>query len=91
MIFTMKKALNDWGKVLRNEDYLSAAILNRDLEGRRFIHANGPCKSGTAQKFPESALQRSGFELIGFFSASYGFHRLSTPGKFKNRIDSVYS
>ena len=41
MIFTTNKPLNEWGKVLHDED-MAAAILDRVLERRRFIHLDGP-------------------------------------------------
>jgi hypothetical protein len=41
MIFTTNKPLNDWGKVLHDED-MAAAILDRVLERGRFIHLDGP-------------------------------------------------
>jgi DNA replication protein DnaC len=40
MIFTTNKPLNEWGKVLHDED-LAAAILDRILERGRFIELNG--------------------------------------------------
>ena len=41
MIFTTNKPLNEWGKVLHDED-MAAAILDRVLERGRFIHLEGP-------------------------------------------------
>jgi DNA replication protein DnaC len=41
MIFTTNKPLNQWGKVLHDED-LAAAILDRVLERGRLIHLDGP-------------------------------------------------
>lgn len=41
MIFTTNKPLNEWGKVLHDED-MAAAILDRALERGRFIHLDGP-------------------------------------------------
>ena len=41
MIFTTKKPLSEWGKVLHDED-LAAAILDRVLERARFIQLDGP-------------------------------------------------
>jgi len=41
MIFTTNKSLNEWGKVLHDED-MAAAILDRVLERGRFIHFDGP-------------------------------------------------
>ncbi len=41
MIFTTNKPLNEWGKVLHDED-MAAAILDRVLESGRFIHLDGP-------------------------------------------------
>src|SRR3984893_4398610 len=41
MIFTSNKPLNEWGKVLHDED-MAAAILDRVLERGRFIHLDGP-------------------------------------------------
>ena len=40
MIFTTNKPLNEWGKVLHDED-MAAAILDRVLERGRFIHLDG--------------------------------------------------
>jgi DNA replication protein DnaC len=40
MIFTTNKPLNEWGKVLHDED-LAAAILDRVLERGRFIQLTG--------------------------------------------------
>ena len=41
MIFTTNKPLNEWGKVLHDED-MAAAILDRVLERGRLIHLDGP-------------------------------------------------
>ena len=41
MIFTTNKPLNQWGKVLQDED-LAAAILDRILERGTFVHLDGP-------------------------------------------------
>lgn len=41
MIFTANKPLNEWGKVLHDED-MAAAILEGVLERERFIHVDGP-------------------------------------------------
>ena len=41
MIFTTNKPLNEWGKVLHDED-LAAAILDRVLERGRFVQLDGP-------------------------------------------------
>ena len=41
MIFTTNKPLNEWGKVLHDED-LAAAILDRVLERGRFVRLDGP-------------------------------------------------
>jgi DNA replication protein DnaC len=41
LIFTTNKPLNEWGKVLHDED-MAAAILDRVLERGRFIHLDGP-------------------------------------------------
>src|SRR6201988_675407 len=41
MIFKTNKPLNEWGKVLHDED-MAAAILDRVLERGRFIHLDGP-------------------------------------------------
>ena len=41
MILTTNKPLNEWGKVLHDED-MAAAILDRVLERGRFIHLDGP-------------------------------------------------
>jgi DNA replication protein DnaC len=41
MVFTTNKPLNEWGKVLHDED-LAAAILDRVLERGRFIRLDGP-------------------------------------------------
>jgi IstB-like ATP binding protein len=41
MLFTTNKPLNEWGKVLLDED-MAAAILDRVLERGRFIHLDGP-------------------------------------------------
>jgi DNA replication protein DnaC len=41
LIFTTNKPLNQWGKVLHDED-MAAAILDRVLERGRFIHLDGP-------------------------------------------------
>ena len=56
MIFTTNKPLNEWGKVLHDED-LAAAILDRVLERGRFIHLDGP--SGRTRHLNlEETLQR---------------------------------
>ncbi len=41
MIFTTNKSLNQWGKVLHDQD-LAAAILDRVLERGRLLHLDGP-------------------------------------------------
>lgn len=41
MVFTTNKPLNEWGKVLHDED-MAAAILDRVLERGRFVHLDGP-------------------------------------------------
>ncbi len=41
MIFTTNKPMNEWGKVLHDEE-MAAAILDRVLERGRFIHLDGP-------------------------------------------------
>src|SRR5262249_8753655 len=41
MIFTTNKPLNEWGKVLHDED-MAAAILDRVLQRGRFIHPARP-------------------------------------------------
>src|SRR5262245_30751923 len=41
MVFTTNKPLNEWGKVLHDED-MAAAILDRVLERGRLIHLDGP-------------------------------------------------
>ena len=41
MLFTANKPLNEWGRVLHDED-LAAAILDRVLERGRFIRLDGP-------------------------------------------------
>jgi DNA replication protein DnaC len=41
MIFTTNKPLNEWGKVLHDED-MAAAIFDRVLERGRLIHLDGP-------------------------------------------------
>src|SRR6266851_4555313 len=54
MIFTTNKPLNDWGKVLHDED-MAAAILDRVLERGRFIHLDGP-SGRTRHLNPEETL-----------------------------------
>ena len=54
MIFTTNKPMNDWGKVLHDED-MAAAILDRVLEGGRFIHLDGP-SGRTRHLNPEETL-----------------------------------
>src|SRR6266436_3023297 len=54
MIFTTNKQLNDWGKVLHDED-MAAAILDRVLERGRFIHLDGP-SGRTRHLNPEETL-----------------------------------
>src|SRR5438874_1276074 len=54
MIFTTNKQLNDWGKVLHDED-MAAAILDRILERGRFIHLDGP-SGRTRHLNPEETL-----------------------------------
>jgi DNA replication protein DnaC len=71
MIFTTNKPLNEWGKVLHDED-MAAAILDRVLERGRFIHLDGP--SGTTrhlqveENLPENAkrLRISGISGLDF-------------------------
>jgi len=41
MVFTTNKPLNEWEKVLHDED-MAAAVLDRVLERGRFIHLDGP-------------------------------------------------
>jgi len=54
MIFTTNKPLNEWGKVLHDED-MAAAILDRVLERGRFIHLDGP-SGRTRHLNPEETL-----------------------------------
>src|SRR5258707_4456803 len=54
MIFTTNKPMNDWGKVLHDED-MAAAILDRVLERGRFIHLDGP-SGRTRHLNPEETL-----------------------------------
>ena len=54
MIFTTNKQLDDWGKVLHDED-MAAAILDRVLERGRFIHLDGP-SGRTRHLNPEETL-----------------------------------
>ena len=56
MIFTTNKQLDDWGKVLHDED-MAAAILDRVLERGRFIHLDGP-SGRTRHLNPEETLQK---------------------------------
>jgi DNA replication protein DnaC len=52
MIFTTNKSLNEWGKVLHDDD-LAAAILDRILERGRFIQLNGVSGRTRHLKFDE--------------------------------------
>src|SRR6266446_9671283 len=54
VIFTTNKPLNQWGKVLHDED-MAAAILDRVLERGRFIHLDGP-SGRTRHLNPEETL-----------------------------------
>jgi hypothetical protein len=54
MIFTTNKPVNDWGKVLHDED-MAAAILDRVLERGRFIDLDGP-SGRTRHLNPEETL-----------------------------------
>ena len=76
MIFTTNKPLNEWGKVLHDED-MAAAILDRVLERGRFIHLDGPsgrtvistwkrpCQQvQTVPEFPELTARISGTHNI---------------------------
>ena len=54
MIFTTNKPMNDWGKVLHDED-MAIAILDRVLERGRFIHLDGP-SGRTRHLNPEETL-----------------------------------
>jgi hypothetical protein len=54
MIFTTNKPLNEWGKVLHDEE-MAAAILGRVLERGRFIHLDGP-SARTRHLNPEEIL-----------------------------------
>src|SRR3989449_5235156 len=54
MIFTTNKPMNDWGKVLHDED-MAVAILDRVLERGRFIHLDGP-SGRTRHLNPEETL-----------------------------------
>jgi len=57
MIFTTNKPMNDWGKVLHDED-MAAAILDRVLERGRFIHLDGP-SGRTRHLNPEETLSEN--------------------------------
>src|SRR2546427_579003 len=52
MIFTTNKPLNEWGKVLHDED-LAAAILDRVLERGRFVRLDGPSGRTRHLKFED--------------------------------------
>ena len=54
MIFTTNKPMNDWGKVLQDED-MAAAIFDRVLERGRFVHLDGP-SGRTRHLNPEETL-----------------------------------
>ena len=57
MIFTTNKPLNEWGKVLHDED-MAAAILDRVLERGRFIHLDGPSGRTRHLKLEETLLPK---------------------------------
>jgi len=58
MIFTTNKPLNEWGKVLHDED-MAAAILDRVLERGRFIHLDGPSGRTRHLKLEEALLPKA--------------------------------
>src|SRR5882762_4358204 len=78
MIFTTNKPLNEWGKVLHDED-MAAAILDRVLERGRFIHLDGP--SGRTrhlnleETLPENTkrLRISGTHNLRYASQAFGY------------------
>jgi IstB-like ATP binding protein len=51
MIFTTNKPLNDWGKVLHDED-MAATILDRMLERGRFLRLARPSGEGLHEVLP---------------------------------------
>jgi DNA replication protein DnaC len=53
--FTTNKPLNEWGKVLHDED-MAAAILGRVLERGRFIQLDGPSGRTRHLNLPEILL-----------------------------------
>src|SRR5499425_282438 len=55
MIFTTNKPLNEWGRVLHDED-LAVAILDRFLERGRFIRLDGPSGRTRHLKLEEDPL-----------------------------------
>jgi len=55
MIFTTNKSLNQWGKVLHDQD-LAAAILDRVLERGRILHLDGPSGRTRHLKFEDELL-----------------------------------
>ena len=57
MIFTPNKPLNEWGKVLHDED-LGAAILDRVLERGRFIQLDGSRAARVISSWTRYGLRR---------------------------------
>ena len=83
MIFTTNKPLNEWGKVLHDED-MAAAILDRVLERGRFIHLDGP--SGRTRHLNlEETLQENTKRLR---ISGIGGSELPEPTSMKNRLYS---
>ena len=58
MIFTTNKPLNEWRKVLHDED-MAAAILDRVLERGRLIHLDGPSGRTRHLNLEESLLSKT--------------------------------
>src|SRR2546428_3795225 len=84
MIFTTNKPLNEWGKVLHDEE-LAAATLDRVLERGRFVRLDGPSGRTRHLKLEDplpgstERLRISGIRGSEFPEPTKGRCSLSTP------------
>jgi hypothetical protein len=77
MIFTTNKPLNEWGKVLLDED-LAAAILHRVLGRGRFIRLDGP--SGRTRHLKSESQLTDGTERFRISTKKSSEFAGPTPG-----------
>ena len=85
MIFTTNKPLNQWGKVLHDED-LATAILDRVLERGRFIHLDGP--TGRMHHLKLEEVSPATAERARIFGIGTEFPEPTSKGSFPDPLTS---